>query len=85
MKKVDRYFYPAIFTYAPGQEIAVDLMFRINISDHDPVGIIRRDSIRQFQIFSEPSFLFLCKTFNFSPFICIADDCEKDNHNDITQ
>ena len=24
MKKVDRYFYPAIFTYAPGQEIAVD-------------------------------------------------------------
>lgn len=24
MKKVERYFYPAIFTYAPGQEIAVD-------------------------------------------------------------
>jgi len=24
MKKVERYFYPAIFTYAPGQEIAVE-------------------------------------------------------------
>ena len=24
MKKVERYFYPAIFTYEPGQEIAVD-------------------------------------------------------------
>lgn len=24
MKKVERYFYPAVFTYAPGQEIAVD-------------------------------------------------------------
>ena len=24
MKKVERYFYPAIFTYAPDQEIAVD-------------------------------------------------------------
>ena len=23
MKKVERYFYPAVFTYAPGQEIAV--------------------------------------------------------------
>ncbi len=23
MKKIDRYFYPAIFTYEPGQEIAV--------------------------------------------------------------
>ncbi len=24
MKKVERYIYPAVFTYAPGQEIAVD-------------------------------------------------------------
>ena len=24
MKKVERYFYPAVFTYEPGQEIAVD-------------------------------------------------------------
>lgn len=24
MKKVERYFYPAVFTYAPDQEIAVD-------------------------------------------------------------
>lgn len=24
MKKVERYFYPAVFTYTPGQEIAVD-------------------------------------------------------------
>lgn len=24
MKKVERYFYPAVFTYVPGQEIAVD-------------------------------------------------------------
>lgn len=24
MKKVDRYFYPAVFSYEPGQEIAVD-------------------------------------------------------------
>ena len=24
MKKIERYFYPAIFTYEPGQEIAVD-------------------------------------------------------------
>ena len=24
MKKVERYFYPAIFTYEPGQEIAID-------------------------------------------------------------
>lgn len=24
MKKVERYFYPAIFTYEPGQEISVD-------------------------------------------------------------
>ncbi len=24
MKKVDRYYYPAVFTYEPGQEIAVD-------------------------------------------------------------
>lgn len=24
MKEVERYFYPAIFTYEPGQEIAVD-------------------------------------------------------------
>ncbi len=24
MKKVERYFYPAIFTYAPNQEIAID-------------------------------------------------------------
>lgn len=24
MKKVDRYIYPAVFTYVPGQEIAVD-------------------------------------------------------------
>lgn len=24
MKNVERYFYPAVFTYAPGQEIAVD-------------------------------------------------------------
>ena len=23
MKKIDRYFYPAVFTYEPGQEIAV--------------------------------------------------------------
>lgn len=23
MKKVERYFYPAVFTYEPGQEIAV--------------------------------------------------------------
>ncbi len=24
MKKIERYFYPAVFTYEPGQEIAVD-------------------------------------------------------------
>ncbi len=24
MKKVERYFYPAVFTYEPGQEIAID-------------------------------------------------------------
>ena len=24
MKQVERYFYPAVFTYEPGQEIAVD-------------------------------------------------------------
>lgn len=24
MKKVERYFYPAVFTYAPSQEIAID-------------------------------------------------------------
>lgn len=24
MKKVERYFYPAVFTYEPGQEIAMD-------------------------------------------------------------
>lgn len=24
MKKVERYFYPAVFTYVEGQEIAVD-------------------------------------------------------------
>jgi len=24
MKKVERYFYPAVFTYSPGQEITVD-------------------------------------------------------------
>lgn len=24
MKKIERYFYPAVFTYTPGQEIAVD-------------------------------------------------------------
>lgn len=59
MKKVERYFYPAIFTYAPGQEIAVDLMFRINISDRNPVGIIHRIPYGSSRYFlSHPSFFF---------------------------